>query len=734
MAALTEGAALERDDVDLKTLVAVLWRQKIFIALCAALFLGLGSFQILSTFPVYQADTLIQLEQRNRAPIIFQTPVAFDGGELAATTEIEIISSRMVLGRAVAQNNLDWVVSPKKAPVVGNILTRYDLPIPDWKFLTSYTRKGDALVLTNLQVPPQWVGQPIVVTTNGDGYRINLPNGSVHEAVTGKDLILSDVGFLINVSELPRAVGRQYTVRQISERQAISALHNRLSIVEQGRGSGILELRLTGHNAQEVETTLAAIADAYVRQNIGRSVAEAEGSLDFIKNQLPAAEEKLRTAQLALNRFREEASDRARSQEWLENKADQSFETQALLNQITRVEGDLRRAMREVEQNRSRYEENHPVLRKNISDQGKIEAELSQLLAAVSGLPEVEREIVNLTREVELAQQIYLDLQARYQEIQVLQASTVGSVRIVDQAAASLSPIAPKQSRIIAIWVFLGISMGVFLALAKHWLRRGIRGSLELERSGLPVFATVPSFLQSKDGSKPTILALTRPEDLAVEAVRSLRTSLYFGMIGSSTKAIILTSSAPGAGKTTIAVNLAVVAAQAGQKVVLVDADLRRGRIRKYFDLPRNVPGLSDVLAGRYTLEVAVHQTEVQGLSLVPAGCYPPNPSELLMRKEMEAVIDRLGRDYDLIIIDSPPTLAVTDPVVLARLAGTAILVARHGVTPLGEIEAVKKIFQSSGVSIAGAVLNGFDQRYADPSEAGVAYDYQYSYKKGERD
>lgn len=171
---------------------------------------------------------------------------------------------------------------------MGNILSRYDLPIPDWKFLASYTRKGDALVLTNLQVPPQWVGQSIVVTTNADGYRIELPDGSVHEAVAGKDLILSDVGFLINVSELPRAVGRQYMVRQISERQAISALHNRLSIVEQGRGSGILELRLTGHNAQEVETTLAAIADAYVRQNIGRSVAEAEGSLDFIRiNCLP---------------------------------------------------------------------------------------------------------------------------------------------------------------------------------------------------------------------------------------------------------------------------------------------------------------------------------------------------------------------------------------------------------------------------------------------------------------
>lgn len=729
MTAPTEGTSPERDELDLKTLITVLWWRKVPIALCILLFLALGAFQVAKTFPVYQADTLIQLEQRNQAAVILQSPIAFGGSELAATTEVEIISSRMVLGQAVAENNLDWVVRPKRAPIVGNILARYDLPLPEWAFLAPYARKGEQLVLTNLQVPPHWVGQQLILTTLDTGYRLELPDGSTHEGRAGTDLSLPGEGFLINVAEHPQAPGRQYAVQQVSERRAISALHNRIFIEEQGRGSGILTLQLTGHDIQEVETTLAAVADSYAQQNIQRSLAEAEGSVEFIRSQLPAAEQKIRDAQSALNQFREEASERARSQEWLDREGDQTFETQTLLSQITRLESDLRRAKQDVEQKRSRYDENHPMVRNSISDQGKIELEITELLALVSELPEVEREIVNLTREVELAQQIYLDLQMRYQEAQVLQASTIGSVRIVDRAAAALAPIAPKKTRILLIWGLLGAITGVVLSLAQHWLRRGVRGSLELERAGLPVFATIPMLPQLRDGSRTSIAALEKSDDVAVEAIRSLRTSLHFGMIGSATKAITLTSSAPAAGKSTLSMNLAVVAAQAGQRVALVDADMRRGKLRKHFDLPRNVQGLSDVLSGKHSLETALVQTPVQGLSLLPAGRYPPNPAELLMRKEMEAVIEDLGNAFDLVIVDAPPTLAVTDPVVLARLTGTAIIVVRHGVTPLGEVEAVKKAFQSSGVRIAGAVLNGFDPRYADPTEAGAGYDYQYSYK-----
>lgn len=723
----------EQNDLDLKSLLLILWRRRGLVLACVTIFALFGIYRVASTYPVYRADSLIQLEYKNRGPIVFQDPMSF-GEEVNTSTEVEIISSRMVLGRAVAQHNLDWRVEPRLAPWIGSILARYDLPVPEWDYLVPYARRGEELTLNNLQVPPQWLGHPVVITTTNDGYSIELPDGSIHEGRAGGDFTLRDVGFSINVENHPGTPGRQYVVQQVSERQAIQALHSRLSIIEQGRSSGILELGLTGHNVREVETTLAAIANAYVQQNVTRSIAEAQGGLDFVESQLPDAERRLRNAQEALNRFREDASDRARSPDWLAESTEQSFETQALLNQITRVEADLRRAEQDVEQNRSRYDENHPMTRKSISDREELQVALAGLLAQVPALPEVQREVINLTRDVELAQQIYIDLQTRFQEMQVLQASAVGSVRVVDPAATALRPIAPRKGRIFASSILGGLVIGVFLALVLHWTRRGIRGSQDLERAGLPVFATVPLSSQIKQLSRNhAILALERPNDLAVESLRSLRTSLHFGMVGSSTRAVTFTSAAPGAGKTTTAVNLAVIAAQAGQKVALVDADLRRGQVRKYFGLPRTAPGLSEVLASKQELAAALVETPVQGLSVLPAGRYPPNPSELLMRQEMSSLIAELSERFDLVILDTPPTLAVTDPVIIGRLAGTIILVARHGITPLGEIEAVKKVYQSSGLRLAGAVLNGFDPRKGDEADAWSGYDYKYSYKTRDR-
>lgn len=718
------------DDIDLLTLLSLFWRRKGVIASCVILFAALGTYKLASTYPVYQADTLIQLEQRKSVPIIFQTASGFGGEETTASTEVEIISSRMVLGQAVAQNNLDWRVVARKAPMIGNILARYNLPIPEWDFLLPYARHGERLVLSNLQVLPEWVGRDITVTTTKGGYRVLLPDGSIHDGQAGIDLTLDGLGFSINVAEHPTTAGREFAVTQFSEQQAIRSLHGRLSIAEQGRGSGILELRLSGTDPQEVERSLAAIADAYVQQNIKRSVAEAEGGLEFIQQQLPDAERKLRAAQAALNNFRELASDRARAGDWAESDDEQSFEAQALLNQITRVESDLRRKELEVAQNRQTYDENHPVVRKSLSDHGELEVALAALLSQVDALPEVQREVVNLTREVELAQQIYFDLQTRFQEMQVLQASAVGSVRIVDPAVTAHVPIAPRKPLIMAAYVLAGLVVGVLLALLLHWTKRGVRGSQELEQIGLPVFATIPQSSLINAGSRTSaILALEQPDDLAVESLRSLRTSLHFGMLGSETKAVTLTSAAPGAGKTTTAVNLGVIAAQAGQKVALIDADLRRGQVRKFFKLPRQASGLSEVLARQVPIETALVETEVAGLFVLPAGRYPPNPSELLMREEMSDLLALLDKRFDLIIVDTPPTLAVTDPVVVARLTGTTILVVRHGITPLREVEAVKKVFQSSGLRLAGAVLNGFDPRKADRAEAWSGYDYQYSYK-----
>jgi tyrosine-protein kinase Etk/Wzc len=273
--------------------------------------------------------------------------------------------------------------------------------------------------------------------------------------------------------------------------------------------------------------------------------------------------------------------------------------------------------------------------------------------------------------------------------------------------------------------------------LLRRALRRGIRGAQEIEQSGLPVFATVSyspeGAIQRKGKGDLQIFAMVRPDDVVIEALRSLRTSLHFGMLDAKTNTILLTSAAPGAGKSFTAVNLATVAAQAGQKVCLIDADMRKGYLRRFFGKEKGTPGLAELLAREKTLDEVLVQGPVEGLSAILSGRFPPNPSELLMRSEFEDLLKSLNDRFDLIIVDSPPVLAVTDPVVIGRYTGATIIVVRHMETMMGELDAVRRTFETSGVKVTGAILNGY--KASEGSRYGGQYqyyNYRYAYKTDE--
>ena len=724
-----ESRQLEQaDEIDLGAFLIKLWRGKVWIVTMASVAILGGSFQAANIFPTFQADALVQLEDRSGRmglPIAMQEMAETAG---SAVTETEIIRSRMVLGQVVAEQNLDWQIRPEIAPVIGTLMRRYDVPLPELRILTPFARRGESIAVDVFQVPPQWLGRGIRLTVTESGYVIATPDGVYLEGREGELLRAADMDFAINISEINAPAGREYNLRQIALRQAIDRVRGQLSVSESGRQSNILELRLTGGDREQIERVLEAITTAYVRQNIARSAAEAETGLEFIRNQLPIAEQKLRDAQEALNRFREETSDRALARESLDGLEATAFESQALLGQISRAEAELRTIDQKIEESMSRYPEGHLIFRQLGQEKERVEMRLSELLAQVQNLPETQREIINLSREVELAQQIFFDLQSRAQEMQVLSASAIGSVRILDAASAQRSPVGPNRGRILALSGVLGLMLGLGIVLVLDWLRRGVRDASDLEALNLPVFATInytpeADFKHNRKGKLP-ILSVDRPDDLVVEAIRSLRTSLHFGMLDAKTKAIVITSCAPKAGKSFISVNLAAVAAKAGQKVFLVDADLRRGQLRRHFDLPRTTPGLAQYLAGTEALKDVAYETNIERLYFIPTGNYPPNPSELLMRKELGKLVEILDKFADLIIIDSPPALPVTDPIILGKIAGSTILVARHDETTPAEIEAVQKNFNISGIRLAGSILNCFD-----PSKARNTYGYGYRYK-----
>lgn len=717
------GPDSDGDVINLGQVLGQLWVGKWRIAAFVVIAGVVGVLHALLTPPVYQADALLQLEAKKASLALPAGMSELMDNDPVTVTEIEIIRSRMVIGRTVAELHLDWIVAPAALPKIGSAMQRYNLPIPAFNVLRPYARKGDLIRLDYLEVPPEWVDVALLLTAGENGaYRVNLPDGSTVDGKTGTTLIVKSAGLSLNIGELLAPPGRQFSIVQQSEAKAIDNLRGALSVTERGRGSGVLEMRLTSPDRIEAARVLDALTEAYLAQNISRSAAEADSSLTFIEQQLPEAELAVSDAGAALNRYRQQ-----------QLSVDLNLETQGLLTQTTSLEAELRDLDRQEEELQLKYTKNHPLYQQFLANRARLEERLALLRSEVEALPETQREMVNLTRTLELAQEVYVQLLNRSQELRVLRASSIGNVRIIDNARTAQFAIAPRKSMIAAISLLIGLAGGIAYVLIRNWLRKGVQSADELEKLGLPVFATIyysSTGNQSRDARHNLpILAVQDPTDLAVEGFRSLRTSLHFGMLDAKTRSVAITSTAPEAGKSFTAVNLAAVAAQSGQKVVLVDADMRRGLLRRYFSVEKNAPGLAELLAGQVSLDDVLVEGPVPGLVFLPTGRFPPNPSELLMRANLTDLITTLDQRFDLTLLDGPPVLAVTDPVVIGRAVGATIGVVRHDTTPLGEIIAMQRMLHVGGVRLSGVVLNGFDPRKMRSTTYAYTAGYRYDYK-----
>ena len=721
----------EDDEVSPIQVAVAIWAGRRAIAVAIVLATILGAFFLLRTESSYKADGLLQLEAKSNSlalPSGMQDLLG-GGSRSPSEAEIEIMKSHLVLGEAVQTLDLQISARPRKLPLLGVLPTRLKLPDPGLKVIAPFQWGNEAITVGELEVQGSWLGQDMILTTTGPGsYSVELPDGRRLDGKAQTRLSRTEDEFSLVVDRLEGPAGRQFILKLESLPEAVIKLQEQFTVSESPRGSSILRVSFTDPSPRRAELILNAISQSYVSQNIARSSAEAQNSLVFIENQLPIAEQATLKAQDILNAYRQK-----------QNSVDVNYETRSLLERATKIETELSGLSLREEELKDRYTINHPVYQALLQNRAMLAQQLGDLRTTTAALPETQKEIFNLTRDLEVAQQVYVQLLNRQQELRVLEASTVGSVRIIDKAYARDIRIWPRTSVILGIAMIAGLVLGAAYVLIRQAMHSGIRGAQEIEALGLPVFATI-TFLpaaadhRNRKGNLP-INAITSPDDVVVEALRSLRTSLHFGMLDATSKSILFTSAAPAAGKSFIAVNLAAVAAQSGQKVCIIDADLRKGYMRRYFGIEKNTPGLSEYLAGEKTLDEVMLKGPVDGLTVITSGRFPPNPSELLMRAEFAQMLATLDQTFDLIIIDAPPTLAVTDPVVIGRYAGARILVARHMETVVGEVEAVRRSFETTGSKLTGAILNGYKaSAVGHLGDKYQSYNYRYSYQSHRND
>ncbi|AMB85433.1 tyrosine protein kinase [Pseudomonas agarici] len=726
----------DADEIDLMGLLGTLIDHKWLIAGITGVFMAAGAAYAVLATPVYQATALVQVEAKKNDMLGFSDVNGMLGKESPSATEIELIKSRVNIGTAVDNLKLDLEVKPNRFPVIGEFIARRfkadaQNPVANpWLGMNSFAWGGEILKVAELELPQELLDKELTLVAGETG-SYTLLDEDDHLLVKGQvGQVYDQNGIKLLVEALQANPGTTFSIVRIRRLTSILNYQQALDVAERGKESGMIGLALESTDPAKAIQILNEIAKLYVRQNIERTSAEAAQSLEFLKDQLPQVRKDLEKAETALNQFQ------------IRSKSiDISLEAKAILDQIVALDTNISELKLQQAEMDRKFTRQHPAYRALLSQLGELTSKQNGLAKKVEGLPTTQQELLSLTRDVKVSTEIYTQLLNKSQELDVMRAGTVGNVRLIDTADVDLRyPVKPKKILVVLIATLLGAFLAIALVLFRKTLNRGVENPDEIEKLGLPVYAAIPfSSLQKVEEDKITgvrgrankvapLLSASHPTDLAIEGLRSLRTSLHFAMLEADNNRLMISGPSPKVGKTFVSANLAAVVAQAGQRVLLVDVDMRKGYLHKVLGIPVE-NGLSDLLAKRCDLNIAIHKTSIENLDIVGRGQIPPNPSELLMHNNFTAFLEQVSALYDLVILDTPPFLAVTDAAIVGRQSGTSLIVTRFELNPAREIELTMRRFAQNGIELKGAIFNGVEKRASAKYGYGAYGYYNYEYK-----
>jgi len=682
---------------------------KWLIAACTLLSLGVAAAWIALAPPTFEGSALIQVEEGKPAT---GTGSAYaDAANLfdvraPAVAEMSILRSGLVLGEVVDKLHLDVDAAPQRLSLA---TARSARTLHEWIATASaYVRGEDKIRVGQFNVPAAEQGRKFEVTLAGAGYELRDADGQLllRGALGADERFPTQAGIAaIRVDSAAGAAGTKFDVRHLPRTAAIEKLQQALKVEEQGKQSGMLRIRLAGRDAETVALTLNAIGDAYLRQNVDRKTAEAEKALAFVEGVLPKLRGEILEAEAKLTRFRN-----------LHGTFDLGVEGRLALEQSVRLQTTLMELQNKRRDMGTNWGNEHPGMRALSSQIANVSAALGGVNRQVHVLPAVEQDMLGLTRELKVNSDLYASLLNSAQQIRLAKESRVANVRQVDYASPSLEPAGPRPAAVLAAGASGGLVVGMLIALLRRSMRRGVQDPEWIEtQANLNVWATVPhspaqrrmTYSRGKAG-QTRALAVRSPQDPAVESLRGIRAILQGKMPTAASNIVLVTGPTHGIGKSFTSTNLAIVLAAAGHTVLLVDADMRKGRLAEAFGVDAT-PGLSDILAGSAALSDGVHRKVAPNLDFIPAGSGAPSPADLLTTPAANRLFGATLAAYDIVIVDTSPILAASDAAILAQWAGAVFMVARADVTSLRELHEAEKRLTQRGTRVDGVIYTGVD-------------------------
>jgi tyrosine-protein kinase Etk/Wzc len=737
------------ETIDLSALAQVLLARKKIIAMVMLIAFVCASIFVVLRLPVYQTSALIQVNnQQGSGASPFSALSSMGGGmgmglgsqAMQSDIEMTLINSDYFLRSVVHQLGLDISVQPKYFPLIGAYSAHHydgEAPAPAKLGLSSYAWGGEKIKVALFNPPfDDRMAQYELIVQDAGHYQLFSPDGDL--ILTGRvgEVELSHDGNVsILVTELSARSGTTFYIVKHYETDTLKSMQESLHTMELGPSSsdsmahtGIIQLSISSSNPVMAKRVLNALLRLVVNQSSKQQALKDQQLLNFIQNQLPITQRNLSIAENALNAYQAKSG--------IISLGSQS---KILLAQIASIDSQI--TMNELNEATllQTYTPKDPIIQNiNIKKQS-LNIQKLKLQSELSALPMKDQKVVDLMRAARVQNTVYTLLLNQYQQTLLAKAAVTSEVTVLSSAQIPDQPSSNYAFLVLMASLLGGFIMGSLIVLAMHFLRDGISDPYWAEKElGIRTLAIIPfskvqakakKAFDKKELSALPILAQSDPDDVCIESIRSLRTNLLLSMKEHKTNVVAVGGIAPQTGKSFVSVNLAVILSESGKRVLLIDADMRRGYLNQYFNLSHS-PGLSEALENVYPLEKIIRRTPVENLDFMSTGIFPRNPSELLLGDRFGDIIQLVSAQYDVVVIDAPPILAVNDASLIAQKAGLNYIVIPGGQLKAQEIESAVRRFYNDGVKINGALFNFAKKMHQQTSSYGQSYGRYAQYTK----
>lgn len=761
---------MEKDKGIKSFILRTLSHWKVFL-LSVVIFVALAFLYLKYTTPQYLVSSVIMLkDQKNMAESKAVTTFANDNGLSAllkpsenVLNELDVLTSRKLAGEVVKELKLNIKIGKKDGP----------------KFVELYDRAPFDASLINVKTDSIKERNFEIEFLPGNKVKISNEEEQLDKTTSLSDPVQTsqyDVSLQSIVQKLP--LGRKFLLNIVSENTAISNLLASYTVELSDKQATTVNLQLYYPQPKRGEQILQSLMERYLFDNRTEKIRIADSLLVFIDDRLALVASELNDVEAQLETFRSsnritdlseqsrilignanEYYNRLKEQEaqlkvmgeletYVKNPQNQRIPSSTVIQNSSFAASlnQYNALIQDYEKKKLSYTDSNPVLQ-NLKSQ--IASERSNLLqnisayrkelqmtstelgrqnsgynSQISKVPARERAFVNFSRQQELKQQLYVYLLQKREEATIAKSSNAQSAKIVDEAKSTNGPVKPVPSIIYIMASLLGLIVPFGFINGKELIRTRLNSESDIER-----YTDIEIIGKIAHNASPKTLAIGRgmPNTVLSEGFRSLRTNLYYALQSKGSKALMVTSSVNGEGKTFMSLNLGNALSLTGKKVIFVELDLRKPKLDEMMGITEPTLGFTDVILGQQKLDDVIIPGDAQNnCYLLSAGTRRENPSEILLESKVSEIFDDLREKFDYVIVDSPPVGLVSDAMIIQQYVEMTVYVCRHNYTKKEQIEFINELKRKNKLGDMYLVVNDVDMRYSGYQTYGYGYGYDH--------